>query len=503
MSIDAHSLMNHLLTSFEQNTHPEGGWYIETALRRLPWNQRFNSLKAFDNLISSYRNKRGVSDGHAFLSDVAKRNTLLLLAAYLGKVLQHSTGARATWYYHADFVAANPAEHQHFAHTFNTALVLKLGEQWVLPVSLLCDQLFEAETQPNISHHIANIIQRELYFQSQNPTDAMHLLLQLVHNQAQVPGGLAHADTLQAHDWDYSIFSLDRLDQVLQQVRSENTLSPDTWFKDSSEANFLMWASAYLASTIANMAQASLRWWNHTDTSRLMQQDLPETLASTRVAQIDQTLYFVLGYVSDYLLGNNEKSVSQYGQFVLAQLHNFPQTPLKPHSQATASVPSLWKNAMVNAGQTAAHMLQQLVANPSQQAILLPTLCDGGSFVQAMDKGETVEQHWHDNPNQRAYLSLAYEAHAFFATERMDAIQIDTLVEDGSGHEFSVGITVPFYAHSDYRGFQIARPYFTQLPPEQHQQWETLGEYFFNGVQKFEQTHAPFWKSYYSGVLVS
>ncbi|WP_281785733.1 exodeoxyribonuclease V subunit gamma, partial [Uruburuella suis] len=84
MSIDAHSLMNHLLTSFEQNTHPEGGWYIEAALRRLPWNQRFNSLKAFDKLISSYRDKRGVADGNAFLSDVAKRNTLLLLAAYLG-----------------------------------------------------------------------------------------------------------------------------------------------------------------------------------------------------------------------------------------------------------------------------------------------------------------------------------------------------------------------------------------------------------------------------------
>ena len=75
MSIDAHSLMNHLLTSFEQNTHPEGGWYIEAALRRLPWNQRFNSLKAFDKLISSYRDKRGVADGNAFLSDVAKRNT--------------------------------------------------------------------------------------------------------------------------------------------------------------------------------------------------------------------------------------------------------------------------------------------------------------------------------------------------------------------------------------------------------------------------------------------
>ena len=65
MSIDAHSLMNHLLTSFEQNTHPEGGWYIEAALRRLPWNQRFNSLKAFDKLISSYRDKRGVADGNA------------------------------------------------------------------------------------------------------------------------------------------------------------------------------------------------------------------------------------------------------------------------------------------------------------------------------------------------------------------------------------------------------------------------------------------------------
>ena len=44
MSIDTNQLMNHLLTSFEQNTHPDGGWYIEAALRRLPWNQRFNSL---------------------------------------------------------------------------------------------------------------------------------------------------------------------------------------------------------------------------------------------------------------------------------------------------------------------------------------------------------------------------------------------------------------------------------------------------------------------------
>ena len=84
---------------------------------------------------------------------------------------------------------------------------------------------------------------------------------------------------------------------------------------------------------------------------------------------------------------------------------------------------------MVNAGQTAAYLLQQLVANPHQQNILLPTLFDGGSFVQALDKGETVEQHWQNNPNQRAYLSLGYEAHVFFATERMDAITAPMMLE--------------------------------------------------------------------------
>ena len=503
MSIDANQLMNHLLTSFEQNTHPEGGWYIETALRRLPWNQRFNSLKALDKLIDAYRSKRGTPDAQTFLADSDKRNTLLLLAAYLGKVLQHSTGSSAAWHYHADFVAANPEEHQHIPHTFSTALVLKLGEQWILPVGLLCDQLFEAQPQANLSHHIANIAQRELYFLNTDPTESMHLLLQLVQNHAQVPGGLAHAQAIHAHDWDYSLFSLEHLDQVLQQVRSQHNFSNDTWLKDSSEANFLLWASAYLASTIANMAQAALRWWNHADTSALMQQDLPESLASTRVAQIDQTLYFVMGYVSDYLLGNNEKSVSQYGQFVLSQLHNFPQTPIKPQSQIKVEAPALWKNAMVNAGQTAAYMMHQLVNQPSQQAVLLPTLFDGSAFVQALEKGETVEQHWSNNPQQRAYLSLAYEAHAYFATQRVDAIQIDTLVDDGSGSEFSVGITVPFFSHADYRGFQILRPYFTQLPTEQRQQWETLGEYFFNGIQQFELSQAPFWKSYYSGALIS
>ena len=85
----------------------------------------------------------------------------------------------------------------------------------------------------------------------------------------------------------------------------------------------------------------------------------------------------------------------------------------------------------------------------------------------------------------------------------MDAIQIDTMVDDGTGNEFAVGITVPYYAHSDYRGFQILRPYFTQLPSEQRHEWESLGEYFFNGVQQFEQAQAPFWKSYYSGSVVS
>lgn len=502
MSIDANALMHHLLTSFEQKTPPEGGWYIEAALRKLPWNQRFNSLKAIDALIASHRKQRVISDAQGFLADADKRNTLLLLAAYLGKVLQHSTGSRATWHYHADFVAANPTEHQHIAHSFNTALVLKLGEQWVLPLSLLCDQFFDVTVQQSISHHIENIIHRELYFQSQDHTESMHLLLQMVAQHAHIPGGLAHAEVLAAHEWDYSIFSLDRLDAVLQHVSSTTTFASDTWIKDSSEANFLMWASSYLAATIANIAQAPLRWWGHAETMKLMQQDLPESLASSRVAQIDETLYFVMGYISDYLLGLNDKSISQYGQFVLAQLHNFPQTPLKAQTKMAPNVPALWKNAMINAGKTAAHMFHQLINNP-HQALLLPTLFDGGLYVQALDNGETVEQHWHNNPNQRAYLSLAYEAHAFFATQRMDAIQIDTMVDDGTGNEFAVGITVPYYAHSDYRGFQILRPYFTQLPSEQRHEWESLGEYFFNGVQQFEQAQAPFWKSYYSGSLVS
>lgn len=503
MSIDANEIMSFLLSSFESNQTPTGGWYIETALHKIPWNHHFSSLKALDALISSHRTQRGLPDANLFLVDLDKRNTLLLLSAYLGKVLQHSTGEHAHWFSHADFVAANPKEHGHIPHTFASSLVLKLGEQWVLPISLLCDQLFYQDASQNISRHVENIALRSHLFQTSNTSQWMHTLLQLVQQHGQIPAGFAYADLVMTQTWDYSLPSLEQLDALLQNVRQQYVYQADTWHTDSSQANFLLWVSAYLAATIANIGQCALRWWDHDEASQLMEQELAETIGSTRVAQIDQTLYFVLGYVSEYLLGNNEKSISQYAHFILSQLHNYPQTPFKLQAQPDPKAPMLWKKAMVNAGHTAAQLLQQLAASPSSQNMLLPTLFDGYSFQQALDDGITVEKHWQTNPQQRPYLSLAYEAHAHFATQRTEAIQIDTLVGNDNGEEFTISITVPFHGHQDYRGFRILRPYFTLLPQAHHVQLESLSSYFFQGVQQFEQQQAPFWKTYYGGDVVN
>lgn len=498
MQSQAQQMLSVLLDCFEHNQPIEHGWYIEKALRKLPWSQRYSSLKALDAMIQAHRKQRGCPDSDQFLADLDKRNTLLLLAAYLGRVLQHSTGSSATWYAYDDFVAVNPAEHSHIPHHFATAVVLQLGEQWVFPLSMVCDQFFEPSTPYPISQLIENIILREILFQTDNTTVKMQTLQQLILQHGQAPSGMAHQDWVNQLTWDHSLASLNQLETMLTHAKQHFAYTEQTWFDHANEANFLLWASAYLASSLAKATECELSWWNQSETSDLMQTELSHDVATTRVAQIGEHLYFCQGFISDFLLGKNSKSMPDFVDFVLQEAHSKTLLPLSTSSttgRSTASI--LWKKALLNAGFLAAQVFHRII-NLTADEYILPTLYDGEHAVQILDDGETVEQHWRNNPEQRPYLSLAYEHHAAFATRMLPAIQIDTMIDDGMGEEVMVGIVVAYYPADHYLGLRILKPYYNQTPAQHEAELVELSPYFFEGIQQYESAHLPFWKTYFS-----
>lgn len=500
MSLDANQIMTNLLDVFEQGNAPIGGWYIEAALRKLPWNKRFNSLKAFDALIASHRSKRGFADPEKFLTEPASRHTVLLLSAYLAKVLQHSTGSSIRWFHHRDFVAANPDAHQHIPYLFGTSMVLQLGSHWIFPISIVCDQLLDEHTTTAFSQVVLHIILREQLSQNTDTTSWMHLMAQSVLTKNADNNEVAYANLIGAHTWDYSRPSLDELNLLLQSVKNTQVFTENTWNEQPEQAHFLLWVAAYLAASIANIAKQPLHWWDHQEASELMQEELPSHLATTRVAQIGQHLYFILGYLSDYLMNKTQTSVIEYAQFILAQSPKPAYAHLK-HEQTTAiEGHKPLKLAMLNAGHTAAYMVYQYIkSSVSDTPLMLPTLFDGQKFHHVMDKGITAESYWNEQRHNHPFISFAHETHAYLAREKTAAIQIDTSVKDDDGTQYTISIIVPYYTIQDYRGLQILRPFFTSSSVEEFADVEALSPYFFQGIQQFEQQNKPFWKTYYHG----
>ena len=124
---------------------------------------------------------------------------------------------------------------------------------------------------------------------------------------ADVPGGFAFRGALQQSRPDYSMESLDRIDQLLSQVRAKFSPQREGWQSGPATDNFCVMLAFYLGAVISRQSKQTIHWYTREQAAPLMPADmpLPEANWARLVGIIAASACVPLGVIEDALFGNS------------------------------------------------------------------------------------------------------------------------------------------------------------------------------------------------------
>ncbi len=127
---------------------------------------------------------------------------------------------------------------------------------------------------------------------------------------------------------DYSLQSLDRLDELMRELRQNYIVSAEKFLSEQSNFYFILYLSGYLGRVIAQHAGTSLRWLNPQQVSQMLDREIPPQLETCRVAQIHNQIFFITGHIADFLFAPIIKTSSlQYTKQIIDDILKV-RTPL-------------------------------------------------------------------------------------------------------------------------------------------------------------------------------
>ena len=132
---------------------------------------------------------------------------------------------------------------------------------------------------------------------------------------AEVPGGLAFRSALKQSQLDYSLESLDRIDKLLNQVRTQFSPQRESWQSQPGAENFCLLLAFYIGEVLSRQTKLPIQWHTHAQAAPLMPPDMPlPDVGWARVVGIIGTSACVpLGLIEDKLFdGPGEMTCKAY-----------------------------------------------------------------------------------------------------------------------------------------------------------------------------------------------
>jgi len=96
-----------------------------------------------------------------------------------------------------------------------------------------------------------------------SPKDMSIKYLQAFADDEPFPGGLAHREALQRLKLDFSRDSLERIDALLDRIRSSHRLNYGAFLNLQANQNFLYLLCFYVGATIAQCSGQAIEWLDY------------------------------------------------------------------------------------------------------------------------------------------------------------------------------------------------------------------------------------------------
>ena len=478
-----------------KNAEHQHEFYIANAFNTVNFDQSFESFQRLDQLFTAFKNQIGVLDIQHD-ADPCQSNSLMLIASHLGQFLAERTSTPEQWFSREELKQNLPQSEALLPESFLYDYALALPNKIVFPLLVAHQYFKQAETSQTFSQHIEIEILNHLIAcgeEKNKIAEEMHALQSMYQKNYPLNFGSAFQKLVEISNLDYSLQSLDRLDELMRELRQNYIVSAEKFLSEQSNFYFILYLSGYLGRVIAQHAGTSLRWLNPQQVSEIIGREIQPQLETCRVAQIHNQIFFTTGHIGDFLFTPMIKTSSlQYAKHIIDDILKV-RTPLylahPPHNTAYKS--SLFHDVLHQAGFLLGYVFQFIhgvMPRHDPNANMDPTsFPPGNTFVKHMGGPDSGLKQLEQNAQEYPYNVLAYEMYACLPHIRTDAISLH--VRRYGEHAINLHIVVPYFPVFDYRGFHILQPYLSACDSVTDQQMPQILnaiQAFFDGIEDFE-----------------
>lgn len=419
-----------------------------------------HSLILIDELLESigaeFRNQPEALHSWC-INDHTRRNFLLLVGFYIGETVAALLGKTLIW---RNAQALAEQQSSTVSTDFFDSIAAELDHGLLIPVLRIVEQ---AMSNTNISVH--GWLE---YLRGQTtthpPTEDPDINTLSRHAIHSVVGGYSHdnqpeyhvfrQNELTAGNLDYSLTSLEHIDHILAQIRSEH---PDfTRFATAADTqNFLHFCTFYMVRTAAELSGNALKWLNYNEAHALIP-ELPRIFPNMYAALIGDHLYLPLEHICAQIWNNNADDSTGTAAFAreLMQHHAgklYQHAPDAKQNTPHPPMPDNHRAAFLATGfglAWALHEHSKYNPNTLMPPMLIHTTHNGttgvtkliGDAAQAVATGRQRMQH---SPTKLPHQILIYESYANLPHGRFDALAVETAVYE-YGRLYTLFTLLPF-----------------------------------------------------------
>ena len=507
--LGSYNFMQNIRSHFQIPEH-QHEFYIASALKTVNFDGTFASFERLDQLFAAFKKQIGIQ-AEDFVEDPAKLNTVYLIASYIGQFISQKLGFDEKWQNFKE-LQTHFIKFRNRPNNFVHSYGLNCNNQIILPLHYVAKHFCEDNLPFSISQEIeAIILNYQIIFAEERHkfTEQMHDLQSMYLKGYPLFCGSAFQKLIQVSNLEHSISSLDRLDDLMREIRQNYIVSAEKFLEEDTNYFFILFLSAYVGQVIAEQAATSLRWFRPEQVSQMLGQQIPDDLTTCRIAQINASIFFVTQHICRFLF---EPVIAESSkQYVLNALQIIKATRspiyLAEDTQKTNSNlhQSPFYDALYRAGQLSYFLLLHIhgmVPRTSPEQSLTPTsFLPGRTFFSHMEGPDEPLRQLDINTEKYPYNVLGYEMYACLPHVRTDAISLH--VRNYGDYHMNIHLVIPFFQVFDYRGFCILQPYFLgsdeitskHLP----EIYRAMGA-FYQGIQDSEQGRpatSQIWAQYY------
>ncbi len=462
----------------------QGGMAFRGALQQSRLDYSAESLDRVDQLLRQVRTKFS-PQRESWQNQPGADNFCLVLAFYLGAMISRQT--------HQPMPADMPLPEASWSRVVGI-----IAASICVPLAVIEEALFGDSPTMTCKAFVEERIAKLPKPPAGDENERCAQMLEAFFNDGGILGTLAFREQLKLARLDYSLASLERLDQLLRSIRTHIKPSYDAFINNPDTQNFLRFAGFYIGMTIARVGATSVKWLDFAQAKKFAP-ELEFQFETSSVCVLSGRFYFPLGLVTEILLqADAQRSVPEWANQALqvapSPIPSILRSSVQSGSESALDAPTAL--AIRKAGRTAAWAMFMVEGGSGGAlTVFVQGEGDAGTFRDFSMYGsqESAFQAAHSrmdtNPDRAPFQVISFDGYANLHTGRTDALTIELRtysserpsMQDG----FTMSVACPYRNANDPKGFAIYSPKLLECSAGAAMH-SAIFKHFYLGIEEFK-----------------